>query len=127
MAGPQTTREALMAELLGDVGALLDRIEALQVAMPGVADASASAVFLAGEDASKKITASAEAFVALMAQQRDLVAKPISEAADSISQSADLVDTGARRIATMATLAGMAGGVIGGLLAGIAAASFFMT
>ena len=32
MAGPQTTREALMAELLGDVGALLDRAEALQAA-----------------------------------------------------------------------------------------------
>ncbi|CAZ15867.1 hypothetical protein XACN24_15825 (plasmid) [Xanthomonas albilineans] len=34
MAGPTTTREALIAELLGDVGGILDRVEALQAAIP---------------------------------------------------------------------------------------------
>lgn len=126
MAGPQTTREALMAELLGDVGALLDRAEALQAAMPAVADAAASQVFLAGEDAAKSITASADEFAALLSRQRELMAKPISEAAESISKSADVVEGGARRLASMAMLAGLAGGVLGGLVVGIAAAAFLM-
>lgn len=126
MAGPQTTREALMAELLGDVGALLDRAEALQAAMPAVADAAATQVFLAGEDAAKNIKASADQFGALLSSQRELMAKPLSEAAASISKSADVVKGGARRLATMAMFAGMAGGVLGGLIAGIAAAAFFM-
>lgn len=126
MAGPQTTREALIAELLGDVGALLDRTEALQAAMPAVADASATQVFLAGEDAAKRITASADSFAALLAGQRDLLAKPISEAAASISQSAGIVEGSARRLATMAMLVGLASGAFAGLLGGIAAAAFFM-
>lgn len=126
MAGPQTTREALMAELLGDAGALLDRVESLQAGLPAVADAAASQVYLAGEDAAKRIKASADETVALLVRQRELMAKPISEAAASISQSADVVEGGARRLATMAMLAGLAGGVLGGLIAGIATAAFFM-
>lgn len=127
MAGPQTTREALMAELLGDVGALLDRAEALQAAMPAVADAAATQVYLAGEDAAKNIKASADSFAALFAGQRDLIAKPMSEAAASISQSAGVVEGSARRLATMAMLAGLAGGAIAGLLGGVAVAAFFMS
>ena len=127
MAGPQTTREALMAELLGDVGALLDRTEALQAAMPAVADAAATQVYLAGEDAAKNIKASADSFAALFADQRALIAKSMSEAAASISKSADLVEGNARRMATNALLAGLAGGAIAGLLGGVAAAAFFMS
>lgn len=127
MAGPQTTREALMAELLGDVGALLDRAEALQAAMPAVADAAATQVFLAGEDAAKNIKAAADSFAALFADQRALIAKSMSEAAASISKSADLVEGNARRMATNALLAGLAGGAIAGLLGGVAAAAFFMS
>lgn len=127
MAGPQTTREALMAELLGDVGALLDRTEALQAAMPAVADAAATQVYLAGEDAAKNIKVSADSFAALFADQRALIAKSMSEAAASISKSADLVEGNARRMATNALLAGLAGGAIAGLLGGVAAAAFFMS
>ena len=127
MAGPQTTREALMAELLGDVGALLDRTEALQAAMPAVADAAATQVYLAGEDAAKNIKAAADSFAALFADQRALIAKSMSEAAASISKSADLVEGNARRMATNALLAGLAGGAIAGLLGGVAAAAFFMS
>lgn len=127
MAGPQTTREALIAELLGDVGALLDRTEALQAAMPAVADAAATQVFLAGEDAAKNIKASADSFAALLAGQRDQLAKPISEAAASISQSAGIVEGSARRLATMAMLIGLASGALAGLFGGIAAAAFFMS
>lgn len=127
MAGPQTTREALMAELLGDVGALLDRTEALQAAMPAVADAAATQVYLAGEDAAKNIKVSADSFAALFADQRALIAKSMSEAAASINKSADLVEGNARRMATNALLAGLAGGAIAGLLGGVAAAAFFMS
>ena len=127
MAGPQTTREALMAELLGDVGALLDRTEALQAAMPAVADAAATQVYLAGEDAAKNIKESADSFAALFADQRALIAKSMSEAAASINKSADLVEGNARRMATNALLAGLAGGAIAGLLGGVAAAAFFMS
>lgn len=127
MAGPQTARDALIAELLGDVGALMDRTEALQAAMPAVADAAATQVYLAGEDAAKNIKASADLFAALFADQRALIAKSMSEAAASISKSADLVEGNARRMATNALLAGLAGGAIAGLLGGVAAAAFFMS
>ena len=127
MAGPQTAREALIAELLGDVGALMDRTEALQAAMPAVADAAATQVYLAGEDAAKNIKAAADSFAALFADQRALIAKSMSEAAASISKSADLVEVNARRMATNALLAGLAGGAIAGLLGGVAAAAFFMS
>lgn len=127
MAGPQTAREALIAELLGDVGALMDRTEALQAAMPAVADAAATQVYLAGEDAAKNIKAAADSFAALFADQRALIAKSMSEAAASISKSADLVEGNARRMATNALLAGLAGGAIAGLLGGVAAAAFFMS
>lgn len=126
MAGPQTTREALMAELLGDVGALLDRAEALQVSMPAVADAAMTQVFLAGEDAAKNIQASADSFAARAAEQRELIAKPMRDAAASISESAGIVEGSARRLAQTALLVALAGGGFAGLLGGVAAAAFFM-
>ncbi|MDF4211165.1 hypothetical protein P2W50_31425 [Pseudomonas protegens] len=127
MSGPQTTREALMAELLGDAGALLDRVEALQVAIPGVTDTAVSQVYLAGEEAAKSIMAAAEEFGALLARERDLIAKPISEATASIRASADVVEGGARRLTTTALLVGLAGGALAGLIGGIAGAAFFMS
>lgn len=127
MAGPQTTREALMAELLGDVGVLLDRAEALATTIPEATETAVSQVYLAGEDAAKNIRAAAEQFAALLHREREQIAKPVSEAAASIRTSADLVDGGARRLATVALFAGMAGGVLGGLIAGIAGAAFFLS
>jgi hypothetical protein len=127
MAGPQTTREALMAELLGDCGTILDRIEALQAAIPAVADAAATQVFIAGEDAAKNIKSAADSFAALLDGHRDQIVKPLREATVSMVKSADAVDGGARQLANKAMLCGMAGGVIGGLVAGIAVAAFFMS
>lgn len=126
MAGPQTTREALMAELLGDVGALLDRTEALQAALPAVADAAATRVYLAGEDAAKNIKEAADEFAALLAKHQAQMAKPLRETSDAVNKAAMAVEGGSRRLATWAMLAGMAGGVVAGLVGGIAVAAFLM-
>jgi hypothetical protein len=55
MAGPQTTREALLAELLGDAGVLLDRIDALKVDLPEVAEDAADRVRAAGDSSAAVI------------------------------------------------------------------------
>lgn len=127
MTGPRTTREALMAELLGDVGALLDRVEALQVAIPGVTDTAVKQVYLAGEEAANGIKAAAEQFATLLARERDQIAKPVSQAAASIRASADLVEGGARRLTTTALVVSLAGGALAGLIGGVAGAAFFLS
>jgi hypothetical protein len=49
MAGPNTHREALIAELLGDVDGLLKRAEALHETLPAVTEAAEAKIKAAGE------------------------------------------------------------------------------
>ncbi len=69
MAAPNTHREALIAELLGDVGAMLDRADDLQAAFPVAADAAAGKVRVAGEMAAGGVTAAGERFLGVFDQR----------------------------------------------------------
>ncbi len=126
MGAPQTTREALMAELLGDVGALLDKADSLQNALPAVADVAASQIYLAGEAASKNIKAEAEQFRAMLAREREALTRPVQEASEQTRLAADVVEGAGRRLAMLALGLGLAAGALAGAIAGIAAASIFI-
>lgn len=116
MAGPQTTREALLAELLGDVGTLLDRVEVIQAALPQQAEDGASRLASAGEAASTKIAGAADQ------ARRDLSAslaealEGVQKAATEASGAAAVVSGAAWRFALLALLTGLAGGALAGFI-----------
>lgn len=126
MRAPQTTREALIAELLGDIGALLDKSETLQSALPAVADNAATKIHLAGEAATNSIKQEADKFREMLSSERKLITEPIREAAKQTQHAADVVDAGARRLAFLSTLLGFIGGALGGLAAGLVVAFVFV-
>jgi hypothetical protein len=116
MAGPQTTREALLAELLGDAGVLLDRIDALKVDLPEVAEDAADRVRAAGDSSAAVIRSAidqaevriADALSGLQATAREAKA------------AAGIVAGSARRFALLALLTGVAGGAVAGAVVALA-------
>lgn len=116
MAGPQTTREALMAELLGDVGGLLDRMEALKVDLPELADDMAGKVKAVGDSSAAGIKTASQQAASRIADTLESVQIAAREA----KAAAGVVTGSARRFALLALLTGVAGGAIGGALAAIA-------
>lgn len=120
MASPQTTREALIAELLGDVGVLLEKADELRAAFPAAADEAAARVRTASERALQEVaTASVHLARELTAHQEKLL-HGVQTAAKEAQVAAKVVDGHARRFALLALLAGLGGGVIGGVLGGLA-------
>ena len=116
MAGPQTAREALLAELLGDVGGLLDRMEVLKVDLPEVAD-----------DAADKIKAAGASSAAAIQSATDRAEVRIGDALSSLQTAAryakaaaTVVAGSARRFALLALLTGVAGGAVAGAVVALA-------
>ena len=122
MAGPQTAREALIAELIGDVDALIGRAEALHSALPDAAEKAASRVAGAGQNAADDIIQAATALRRELTAEGDTLLKGLQGATKEAQNAARVVDKSARRFGLMALLLGLAGGVIGGCLAGYALA-----
>lgn len=116
MASPNTAREALMAELLGDVGVMLDRMEALKVALPEVAEDATDRVRAAGDSSAAAINSAidqaeiriADALSGLQATAREAKA------------AAGVVAGAARRFALLALLTGVAGGAVAGAVVALA-------
>ncbi len=116
MAGPQTTREALLAELLGDVGGLLDRMEVLKVDLPEVADDAADKIKAAGASSAAAIQSATD-----RAEVRigDALAS-LQTAARDAKAAAAVVAGSARRFALLALLTGVAGGAVAGAVVALA-------
>lgn len=134
-AGPTTAREALFHEAFGDLLGLVEQVEALKQDLPVVAQATVGQIDEAGRIAAGQVSASGRQ----AAQQVGTVAKAMIEALDrervawgaaadkQVSESraaANLVAGAARKMAWMALAIGLGGGVIGGVLAGLALARF---
>lgn len=119
MAGPQTTREALMAELLGDVARLLDRVEALHTSLPVAADQSAARMAAAGEQAAGSITAAGERVRVDLGRQNETVLQAIQKAAKEAREAALVVNGSAQRFAFLVLLTGLGAGLVGGALGGL--------
>jgi hypothetical protein len=120
VAAPNTHREALIAELLGDVGTMLDRADELQAAFPVAAEAAAGKVRVAGELAAGGVTAAGERFLAVFDQRTGTVLQGVQEAAREAQEAARVVDRAAWHFALLAGAVGLAAGALGGILAGLA-------
>lgn len=126
MNGPQTMRDALIAELIGDVDALLTRAETLRAALPDAAEKAASRVAAAGESAAQQIATNAERVRGELARDMETLLKGVQKVAGEASGAAKVVDRSGRRFALLALLTGLAGGVCGGVVAGLLAACYFL-
>lgn len=126
MSGPQTMREALIAELIGDVDALMTRAESLRATLPEAADKAATRVASAGETAAQQIAIKAERVRADLARDMETLLKGVQRVAGEAQAASMVVDRSARRFALLALLTGLAGGVGGGILAGLFAARYLL-
>jgi len=120
MAGPNTHREALIAEALGDLGDLLDKVEALKTALPLAVDAAAVKVRGAGETAAGSVNAAGDRFLTAFDQQAGTALKGVQAAARDAQGAARVVDKAAWRFAFLAGVTGLAAGALGGVLAALA-------
>jgi hypothetical protein len=116
VAGPNTAREALLAELLGDAGVLLDRMEALKVELPEVADDIERKVRSAGESSAALVRTAGEQ----AASQVGDTLEAVQSAAREARAAAAMVTGSARRFALLALLTGVAGGGVAGAIAALA-------
>lgn len=120
MAGPNTHREALIAEALGDLGDLLDRVEALKTALPAAVDAAAGKVRGAGETAAGSVNAAGDRVLTEFSKRAAGALDGMVVAAREAHKAAQVVDKAATRLALIAGAMGLAGGVIGGVLVALA-------
>lgn len=120
MAGPNTHREALIAELLGDVGDLLDRAEALKIALPAAVDTAVAKVRGAGETAAGSVNAAGDRFLTEFSKRASGTMDGMVIAAKESHKAAQVVDKAATRFALIAGAMGLAGGLIGGVLVALA-------
>ncbi len=125
MAGPQTTREALLAELLGDAGLLLERAEQLRTDLPAVADQAVAKVCKASEQTTQDLAAAmARLSKEMVAEQGKLLHGTQAVARDAHG-AAQVVSLQASRFAFLTLLTGFAGGIVGGVLGGLALSRYF--
>ena len=100
MSGPRTTREALIAELLGDLDGLLARVEALPATVAG-AESKLSGTVAALDDAGDKfrlaVTAFTEQAKADLAEYLDLkTAQAAHQAAKTVEEQRAALQEAAR-------------------------------
>jgi len=122
MAGPQTAREALIAELIGDVDALIERAEILQKSIPAAADEAVHGIMASGERVVGQLNEATQLLRADLARERAAALQPLQLASKAATDAAAAVTDGARRLATLALLTGRAGGALAGALVGAAVA-----
>lgn len=123
MANTQTMREALVAELIGDVDALLQRVEALRTTVPEAGTAAAAQVQAAGTQAAQDIAVASDRLKADLARQAETLRHTLYSVTQEARAAANVVDGTAQRFGRFAVLAGFGGGILGGILAGLVLAS----
>lgn len=123
MANTQTMREALVAELIGDVDALLQRVEALRMTVPEAGTAAAAQVQAAGTQAAHDIAVASDRLKTDLARQAEALRHTLYSVTQEARAAANVVDGTAQRFGRFAVLAGFGGGILGGILAGLVLAS----
>lgn len=116
MGGPTTTREALMAELLGDVGDLLDRVDALRASIPAASDAAVEAIRAQGEDIAATLQTAASDLQAERLRERAASKQELQTMTKTIAAAANAVTDGVQRSAIVAALIGAGAGALAGAL-----------
>ncbi len=120
MANPSTHREALIAELLGDIDTLLARLETLQASLPAAVDTAVGRVRGAGETAAGGLSLAGDRLLAGFDRHAAQTLQGVQTAAREAQAAARLVDHAARRFLVLATVLGLCAGVLGGILVALA-------
>lgn len=113
--GAQTAREALIGELIGDVDALIARMDAVRMALPEAADRSAARIEAAGSRLRVDL-----------AREGETLLQEFRKVAREASAAAHVVDGSSRRFVALALLVGFGSGILGGALAGALLAQWIL-
>jgi hypothetical protein len=113
MVAPNTHREALIAELLGDVGALLDRAEALKTSLPAATEAAMRQVKNTGDTAAASATMAGERFLTAFDERASSLLRGLQQTAKEAGAAARVVNHASRRFLLLAALLGVLGGCLG--------------
>ena len=124
MAG-QTAREALLAEALGDLGQLVERLEAAKVWLPEQADATAERIAHAAEGAVLRVSETARKAEASAEAARRAWAADALKVAKEVKAAALVVADQAGRMRLYALAVGFGGGIGGGVVAAVMVMRFF--
>ncbi|MCT8308712.1 MULTISPECIES: hypothetical protein [Xanthomonas] len=114
MAGPTTTREALMAELLGDVGGILDRVEALQAAIPKTVKEAKAELQAAVKEGNGHINEACVRLSRVIDQQGKDTVKAAQVAAGEASAAARELRLARGRLTVLLAVFALVGGGVGG-------------
>ncbi|RBG50929.1 hypothetical protein BRM42_22075 [Xanthomonas oryzae pv. oryzae] len=114
MAGPTTHREALMAELLGDVQGILDRVEALQAAIPKTVKEAKTELQATVKEGNVHINEACVRLSRVIDQQTKETVKATQAAAGEASSAARELRFARRRLTVLLTVFALVGGGVGG-------------
>ena len=122
---PTTMREAMVAEVLGDIGNLLTRLENVSKSLPEATEKAISKIRAALELSSGDLTSSGEKIT----REFDIHLKEslgnIRQVSKDVQQAAKLVDKSAHRLAIYSAIIGFSAGMLGGVLSALAFSNFF--
>lgn len=117
MATQNTMREALVAELLGDLDALIKRIETLNEALPGTLDAAEARIRQAGEASASAIEQAGVASSRELERQGKGMMQGVENATHQTQTAARAFQGAGRTLWAMAAAAILGGGVAGAVVA----------
>jgi hypothetical protein len=109
-----------MAEILGDLGLLLERAEKLQETLPVTVDTAIARVKRAGDSAAGDIATAAERLLVAFDQRSAITLEGMRQAAREAQHAAQMVERRATRFALLVGVVGLLAGLIGGLVVAIA-------
>lgn len=116
MAEPQTTREMLLAEILGDVNLAIDRIENLKQDLPIIAENAARQVGQSAKKASDDITISANQAKEGITHNVEALEKRLKKAQTSLNDAVEAMGANSTKNLLYGLLIGLMGGVAGGIM-----------
>lgn len=118
-SSPQSMREALIAELIGDVDKLITRTEELKSTLP-------DQLKVASRTTTGELTAAGEKLRNDFLRDLERVKRELQQTAAEAKEAAQIVHGSARRFAVLAMAAGLFAGALGGLIAGLLAANYIL-
>ena len=118
MADPRTKLDIIYQEVLGEVSELVGRLEAVSERLTEASEQAGRAGERSAEQIHQVTAAAAAKLKAELDHAGDKLLSRVETVMQEASAAAAVVNRSARRFATLALVVGLAGGVIGGALAG---------
>lgn len=120
MSGPNTAREALIAELLGDAGQLADRMDKLKEEIPAVVKAAEDRITRAGVGSAVQVSQAAKAASDQITRQIAVLTADLSNHVERITSAGEALASSSRHALLTALALGLVGGGVAGALVALA-------